>query len=392
MSYTGIRGRDDLSVEAAGTQGTVWRSFREGKVSFRMRRLEPRLAWATAAYTCWAAALLSPADPVVWALALYAGAIGLWCHRFPALHQGLMFTRGALLLAGALVLQAAPGAGGPTGPYFIWPVMIATFYALALPRRWAVVLVGLALAQFAAANALGGAGDWRLALALAGALCIFPGVAMLFGRAMRELDRQAEIANIDRGSHLYNEQGFLSHGGELFDECRRARRAFTLILLNCADVAEVSDLTGRQAANLLFARLVDELKGLTPREGLAARTGPAEFAVVLPGVSAQRAAALLHQRLGNPPKVALRSRGDLITVMLDSAIAEATPDVPTLEDFHERLHAKLLKCFGVELPEVPNRSSTLGGLLDAAPRVPNNARPTMPMSLGPAARYSTAGR
>jgi GGDEF domain-containing protein len=353
------------------------------EVSFLLRRLEPRLAWAVAACAGWAVALLAPTEMALWALALYAAAIGLWCRRFPAHRQWLMFVRATLLLEGAFVMQLAPAAGGPTGPFFIGVVMVVAAYSLALSRPWAAALAILALLQFGAGCLLVPEIDLRLALAQAGVLGFFAVVAALFGGALRELDAQAEQARRDRSSQLYNEQGFFNHGAELFEECRRLRRPFSLVLLNASDLHEVSDLVGRNASNQLFARLVAELSAATPRDGIAARMDASEFVLALPGLAAERARVLLRQHLGEPPRIALSCRGDLVTVMLDVLVAEATPDIASLEDFYERLHAQVLKRFGVELPIMPDKSSTLEKLLDDDPPIPHHARPTLPMGLRP---------
>ena len=138
---------------------------------------------------------------------------------------------------------------------------------------------------------------------------------------------------------------------------------------------------GRAASNQLIDRLAADLSAATPRDGIAGRMDMTEFVLALPGLPAERARALLRQHLGEPPRVALKCRGDLVTVMLDVLVAEATRDVASLEDFYDRLHAKVLKRFGVELPSVPDKSSTLHGLLDDDPPVPHHARPTLPMGL-----------
>lgn len=376
----------ELSIQGVGGSQSLWDSFRHGKVSFRMRRLEPQLAWAMAAYTAWAAAWLYPTDPRIWAVAVYAAGIGWWGTQFPAHHQWLMFVRGALLLCGAFVLQVSAGSGGTAGPFFVLAVMAATVYALMLARRWAMVLGVLALLQHAAAWWLAGMGNTHLAAAQAGVLCVFPWVATLFGRVLREMDQQAELARMDRHSQLYNEAGFFSHGAELFQACRSRKRPFSMVLLNCADLGEVADLAGKQAANQLFTRLVAELGRATPREGIAARTDMTEFALALPGFSAEKAGALLQQCLGNPPKVELMARGNKVTVILDSLVAEATPDVPALEDFYDRMRARMLKRFNVELPLAPDKHSTLHGLLQDDQPVPHFERPTMPMEWGKAAK------
>lgn len=376
--------QSELSIQGAGASQSLWGSLRHGKVSFRMGRLEPQLAWAMAAYTAWAAVWLHPMDPRVWAVAVYAAGIGWWGMQFPAHHQWLMFVRGVLLLCGAFVLQVSAGSGAPAGSFFVLAVMASTVYALMLAQRWAIVLAALALLQHAAAWWLAGTGGIHLHAAQAGVLCIFPWVATAFGRALREMDQQAELARMDRHSQLYNEAGFFSHGAELLRACRSRKRPFSMVLLNCADLGEVADLAGKQAANQLFTRLVTELGRATPREGIAARTDMTEFALALPGCSAEKAGALLQQCLGNPPKVELMARGNKVTVILDSLVAEATPDVPGLEDFYDRMRARMLKRFNVEPALAPGEDSTLQGLLEDDRPVPHFERPTMPMAWGKA--------
>ncbi len=66
--------------------------------------------------------------------------------------------------------------------------------------------------------------------------------------------------------------------------------------------------------------------------------------------------------------------------MLNSAIAESTPDVPSLEDMYDRLRAKLLKRSGEEPSRPSDVQSTLQGMLESEPMLDRNARPTVPMA------------
>lgn len=373
----------DLSIEGVVRGKSLWQSFRDGKVSFRMRRLEPQCAWAIAAYTVWATIFLNPLQPAAWLVAAFAAAIGVWSRMFPAHDQALLLVRGILLLGGAFVLQVSSDTGGPTGFYFIWPAMVTAVYALLLPGRWAILFAGLAMTQFVAACVLTAPlPSWRLAGAQVGVLCFFALMAMMFSRSLRQLDAQNELAHMDRNTHLYNRAGFLAHGAELFNECRRNKRPFAVVLLNSADLHDVSDLVGKNPANQLFAQLVQHITAATPREGLAARTDAVEFGLALPGVTAERAASLLRQRLGDPPRVEVALKGTKVTIMLDSLIAEATPEVASLEDMYERLHARLVKRFEPQKDKAapPDPGSTLHGLLDSDPPMPHHARPTVPMT------------
>jgi GGDEF domain-containing protein len=377
--------RRELAIAPPAGSRPLWESVGRDHVTFDTARLEPRLAWALAAFAVWAAVVLGPGDAVAWLLAAFCSAIGAWSRVSPARKQWPMLLRAALLLVAGLALQVSGDTGGPTGPYFIWPVMVTAVYSLLLPGPWAIGLWGLALLEFAAARWLANAApSWQLTLAQGGMLAFFAFVAAEFGHFMRGLDRQAELARKDLGSRLYNEAGFFAHGGRLFDECMRRRRPFAMVLLNSADLREVADLAGKKVANQLFAQLVQRIEAATPTGGIAARTDGTEFGLALPGMGAVRAAALLHEQLGQPPKVEVSLKGRTLTVMLDLAIAEATPDVPTLEDMYDRLRAKLPRHPAQAAPSVPaDIHSTLQGMLDDDDAlVPHHARPTMPMAYG----------
>lgn len=376
--------RRELAVAPPAGSKPLWESVGRDQVTFGTARLEPRLVWAIAAFTVWAAVVLGPDDAVAWLLAAFCSVIGAWSRVNPARTPWPILGRAALLLLAGLALEVSGGTGGPAGPYFIWPVMVTAIYSLLLPGPWAFGLWALALVEFIAARVLTElAPSWQLTLAQAGMLAFFAFVATEFGRFMRGLDQQAELARKDLGSRLYNEAGFFAHGGRLFDECVRRKRPFAMVLLNSADLREVADLAGKKAANQLFAQLVQRIVAATPTDGLAARTDATEFGLALPGMTAVRAGALLRQQLGQPPKVEVSLKGRTLTVVLDSVVAEATPDVSSLEDMYDRLRAKLPGHSAQSAASAPaDIHSTLQGMLDDDAVVPHHARPTMPMAYG----------
>lgn len=386
MSSAAVSGRESSKTGRGSVSHKLTVAPRAGdtandaSVTFRAGRLEPRLVLALAAFTLWTGVVLTPGDLTTWLLALYAAAIGGWCRVSPARHQGVMFTRAALLLAAALVLQASVDGADAQGPYFIWPVMVTAIYSLLLSGRWAIGFWVLAALEFTATHTFANTqASWQLALAQGGVAIFFAFAAGEFGKSARALDQQAEVKRRDPNTRLYNEAGFFAHGGELFEECRGRGRPFTMVLLNSADLGEVSNLAGKKAANQLFAQLVERIEAATPNGGLAARTDAVEFGIALPGTTGARAAALLHQQLGQPPKIEVTLKGNRITVMLDSVIAEATGDVPGLEDMYDRLRAKLQKRSGGPV-SIPSEShSTLQGMLESDSVIPQHARPTMPM-------------
>ena len=352
-----------------------------GRVSFQVQRLEPQVALALGGFTVWSGVFLNPPGIHVWLMALYAGAIGGWVRAFPARRKAPMLARAALLLLGGFVLHTGPGLGGPVSLWAVWPLVIATGYCMLLPRRWATALIALTVLEFAFACLLTTPPPpWQRALALAGSLWFVPAMALDFGRALRTVDKRAEQSQTDRRTHLYNEDGFFINGGELFDECRRGKRPFTLVLLSGADLRDASELLGKKAANKLLAQLVSAIGAATPPGALAARTDSAEFAVAMPGLTAERAESIVHQRLGEPPQVEIEIEGAKATVLLDVVIAEAAADAYALEDLYDRLRLRLRERSRPSRT-TPGEISTLRGLLERDPPMPMSARPTLPMSL-----------
>lgn len=351
------------------------------RVSFQVQRLEPQVALTLAAYALWAGVFLNPDGTDIWLVAASAAAISGWSRAVPAPHPVFMFLRAALLLGGGFLLHSVPGLGGPLGAWLMWPLAVATAYALLLPDRWAVPLMLLALATFALACA--GAAPpprWPAALVVGSVLAMLPALALAIGRALGGADQQAEQARVDRRSQLYNEDGFFVNGGALFDNCRRQKRPFSLLLLSGADLRDASDLLGKKAANRLFAEMVKGIAAATPPGGIAARTDAVEFALALPNLTAERAGALLRQNLGEPPKVEIDLDGAKATIVLDAIIAQASQEMHTLEDMYDTLHLRLRAQATKSQRPVSERSS-LQGLLDRDPPMPFAQRPTLPMPL-----------
>ncbi len=329
------RATDAAPGEASGRLGV-----RGGGITFRVRRLEPMLAWVMAAYTLWVSILINPPGSDVWFLALFAAAIAGWCRMFPARRQRVLLLRGGLMMAGALLLHLMPGSGGPTGPYFFWPALTAIFYALLLSTRWAAVLTGLALVEFFLACWLAQPPPgWQDALVHAGFLVLIPPLTMVFGNSMRQSDAQAESSMRDARTLLYNETGFFVHGAVLLADCHQRERPFSMVLLSSADLADIPGRLGRKVANDLFGQVVQGI-GAVPGEGIAARTDSVEFALLLPGVTSQRAAALVRQQLGDPPKVEVKIGGKPVVVGLDMAIAQARDKTQPIESLYDMLHER----------------------------------------------------
>jgi GGDEF domain-containing protein len=114
-------------------------------------------------------------------------------------------------------------------------------------------------------------------------------------------------------------------------------------VFDCADLLEVRTIYGSRIARKLLARIVRKLMGMTADRGLAARTGPAEFTVVLPGMTREKALAAIHKVLGNPSRIELDA-GDSEIVLVPSYLVEvAGPDVGSIDELCRELRGELLQ-------------------------------------------------
>jgi GGDEF domain-containing protein len=313
-------------------------------ISHSLRHLERWVGWSIAVYTAWLAAFVFPGVPGLWALALYAGLIGKWAEAMPARHQLEMAWRGVALIAGAYVVHTHSGAdvGGPAGPFFFWLSVTCLYYAFMLKPAWAAGLVLLALLEFTIA-AIETLSLSRTDLLTQGAfLCLFPLLlAMKFGTVMRRPDEVLESGRIDAGTALYNKAGFSAHGGEMLAAARRENRPLSVAVFDCADLLEVRTIYGGRIARKLMGRIVAKLTNLTADRGLAARTGPAEFTVILPGMGRDKAMAAIQRVLGKPTRIELDA-GDSEIVLVPPFVVDAIgTDTTSMDAFYEDLRAEL---------------------------------------------------
>ena len=314
-------------------------------ISHSLRHLERWVAWSIAVYTAWLAIFAFPGVPGIWVLVLYAGLIGKWAEARPARHQSDMAWRGIALIAGAYVLhtQISAEVGGPGGLFFFWLTITCLYYAFMLKPAWGTGLVAIAVLEFAVSSlqAANPAPAGEL-LAQGGFLCIFPLLlAMKFGAVMRRPDEALENGRIDSSTALYNMAGFAAHGDEMLAACKRDGRPVSVAVFDCADLLEVRTIYGSRIARKLLARIVRKLTALCADRGLAARTGPAEFTVVLPGLNHERTLAAIQRVLGNPMRIELDAGDSEIVLVPGFLIETAGSDTVSVQELHGELRREL---------------------------------------------------
>jgi GGDEF domain-containing protein len=204
----------------------------------------------------------------------------------------------------------------------------------------AFALIEFVVASLHVPGALGG----PEMLAQVGFLCVFPLLlAMKFGAAMRQPDDAMETGRIDSSTTLFNSSGFAAHGNEMLAASRRDKRPLSVAVFNCSDLLEVREIYGSRIARELMNRIVEKLSSVSAGRGLAARTGPAEFSVVLPGMGRDKAIAAIHRALGNPMRIEMDAGDSEIVLVPEFQVQAAGPDVASVEALQQALHDELIR-------------------------------------------------
>ncbi|CAN5726564.1 hypothetical protein BH11PSE7_BH11PSE7_04430 [soil metagenome] len=330
---------DSLTQPGALARDTARGARRSTVVSHTIACIEPWTAWAMAGYTAWVALVCFPDVPSLWLFVLYAGVLGKWCHMFPSQSQLRMFIHGALLVAAGYLLQTHVSArlGGPGGLLFCWLAIPALTYAFMLQPRWGASLVALAVLAFGASSVVLDAAS-AASVGQAGFLLVFPlALALPAGMLMRKPDELVEQTRIDRATGLLNRDGFMLRGSRLLNECHREKRPVTVAVFGCDDLLAIRRMYGRKAGHKSLNILVGKMTDIAGSRGLAARTGMAEFTVMLPGASREKALQAIARQLGNPMRIEFDSANEEV-VLVPTLVIE-TPAVA--ETSIENLHAEL---------------------------------------------------
>jgi GGDEF domain-containing protein len=347
------------------------------RVSFRLRAREGVLGWVLAAYTAWVGVVVMPGALMPWFGIFMAVMMAAWARARPARKPGKVAMRYGLLCVVALLLLVDPRTGGVTGPLVLWPGAIACAAVFMLRARWALMVVGMALAVVvAAAISLEGRAPWLAVSTALVAMLAATAMVYAFGNALRNTDAQLEAAMTDLKTKLYNETGFFTYGAELLAQCRARKKPLSMVVLNGSDLKDIRELAGRIASERMISQAVQGITAALPAGGLAAHMSEAEFAVLVPEALPERAMELVRHKLGDPPGVHVKIKGQSIAVVFDMLCEEVPSDATSLELIYERLYAQISKMRrSLESP------STSFSEISYMPDPQREISPTLPMDL-----------
>lgn len=325
-----------------GSQGGIRPGLPRKWVSGSVRRLEPWLL-ATMALLLTALAIHLQADVhAAGTVALLPLMAASWAEARPARRQRELVGRAFAVTAAALLLplQATAGLASIDALWLLWLALAVVAYGVLLRPAWRLGLAAFALLQavpallLAEGPVLPGAPAFAVPAALLAAAA-----AGMAGNWLRRADARREAHCFDPATGLCTLSGLLAYGEELL--ASRGQQAATLAVFDCSDLLEVRQIYGSRVARTLLQRLSRKLAAIAGERGLAARTGPAEFAVLLPGAGRERALQALQQVLGVPSRIEYEAGDSEIMLVPDFLLGPVGEDEDDLAGLHRALSRKL---------------------------------------------------
>lgn len=130
------------------------------------------------------------------------------------------------------------------------------------------------------------------------------------------LGARTRLRDVQTG--LYSRAGLLIRGERLLARSGVAEAA--LVVFDFSDLLEMRWIYGPRDGAIARRAVAARLARVAGRRGIAARTGPAQFAVLLPGADDQRARDALRRSLGQPCRIELElGREELVLVPYHAA-------------------------------------------------------------------------
>lgn len=154
-------------------------------------------------------------------------------------------------------------------------------------------------------------------------------------------ERRRAVAQglIDANTGLYNRRGLSEAGEAMLRQARAEGRGVCLVVIDFEDLMEVRAIYGEAISRKLLARVVRKMHAIAAGRGLAARTGRAQFSILLSGCSRERAQAVVQRVLGRPSRVEFDAGDSEIVLVPDIGLEMAAADVETVDElFHEVAH------------------------------------------------------
>lgn len=136
---------------------------------------------------------------------------------------------------------------------------------------------------------------------------------------------------------LADRSALMALGQQRLLEARRARRPLSLAVFEFSDLEEVRAIYGNRMRRAAMAEVVARMAAAVGSRGTVARTGPAQFTLLLPGSDRRKAGQAIHRAMGVPVRVEIESGDHEIVLVPEFQIECAGADVESIEDLYLEL-------------------------------------------------------
>jgi GGDEF domain-containing protein len=163
-----------------------------------------------------------------------------------------------------------------------------------------------------------------------------PAWARRFVPAMGRLP--AELA--DRSTGLYHRAGLIAAANRIVGE-QAPGAPFAMIVVEFTELREICDIYGNGVARKVVATIVRRMRSIAGWRGVAGRTGPAQFTIVLPAAD-DKACRRVRRVLGTPARVEFDA-GDSEIVLVPDVIVDAAETGDQAQDLYRDMCRELAR-------------------------------------------------
>jgi GGDEF domain-containing protein len=174
-------------------------------------------------------------------------------------------------------------------------------------------------------------GTNEVAVIAAGCLAIPSFIAMRAKKGAAVRRTSSIAAKYGDGSR----SAFLQAGDRMIARCRRDKLPMSVVVFDQSDLPELQVIFGPEVALKMITQLANSLQAITPTRGLALRTDPTVFTVLLPGFGRDRALAAVKQALGDTFSIEIDADGEDVVLVPDFLVHTVRPETSSIKEVYD---------------------------------------------------------
>lgn len=141
----------------------------------------------------------------------------------------------------------------------------------------------------------------------------------------------------DPATGLFNHDGLIGQGAKMLQDCRSAERPLGMAVFDLRDLIEVQRIYGRPVGVRMRASAIARLDAVAGSRGLVARSGKAQYTVLLPGADCDQVHQLIRRGLGHPARIELDAQHEELMFAPDFLVENVASGEATLTQAHQDL-------------------------------------------------------